>query len=235
MLHAQLISKKQASEIGLKHYFTGKECPNGHVDLRRVSSYCCIACAKEWAASERKENPEYLEKQRKICRENNLRRYYEDEEYRQKINRDAAARWKVMYHTEKGRSQAKKWQKKWKEANPDKVKSMRDAYRAKHAEKFSFIESFRSCVKRLKNVKSGDYKVKCLGYSRNEFFAHMEALFKPGMSWQNHGEWHIDHIKPVASFIREGNLDLKQVHALANLQPLWASENMKKGAKESPH
>lgn len=234
MLHAQLISKKQASAIGLKHYFTGKECPNGHIDLRRVSSYCCIACGTEWITRERKDNPEFLERQRKLCRENNLKRYYEDADYREKINREAAARWKVMHHTEKGREQAKRWTKKWRDKNRDKVNATHRAYRAKHAEKFAFIESFRSCVKRLKNVKNGDYKVKCLGYSRNEFFAHMEALFKPGMSWENHGQWHIDHVKPVIAFIREENFDLKQVHALSNLQPLWASENMRKGAKESP-
>jgi hypothetical protein len=60
---------------------------------------------------------------------------------------------------------------------------------------------------------------------------HIEKQFKNKMNWNNHGEWHIDHIKPCASF------DLKcPVQQLAcfnynNLQPLWASENMSKGAK----
>ncbi|AVH85447.1 hypothetical protein Rostov1_00057 [Vibrio phage Rostov-1] len=51
------------------------------------------------------------------------------------------------------------------------------------------------------------------------------------MSWDNWGEWHIDHIKPVAQFKREGITDPKIINALSNLQPLWAEENLKKSDK----
>jgi len=39
------------------------------------------------------------------------------------------------------------------------------------------------------------------------------------MSWENHGEWHIDHIKPVSSFDKDTPMNI--VNALSNLQPLW--------------
>jgi hypothetical protein len=49
------------------------------------------------------------------------------------------------------------------------------------------------------------------------------------MNWFNHGEWHIDHIRPISSF--DLDTDPSIVNALDNLQPLWAIDNMKKSNK----
>lgn len=57
----------------------------------------------------------------------------------------------------------------------------------------------------------------------------MESLFEDGMSWDNHGEWHIDHIKPVSLFNPKEKASV--VNSLKNLQPLWAHENLSKGNK----
>ena len=62
-----------------------------------------------------------------------------------------------------------------------------------------------------------------LGCSWLEAKAHFERLFKEGMSWENHGEWHIDHIRPVASFKMD---ELHLMNHINNLQPLWAEENL---------
>jgi hypothetical protein len=50
------------------------------------------------------------------------------------------------------------------------------------------------------------------------------------MTWENHGQygWHIDHIRPVSSFSAE---EIMQVNHYTNLQPLWASDNIKKSNK----
>lgn len=58
---------------------------------------------------------------------------------------------------------------------------------------------------------------------------HIEKLFQPGMTWDNHGKWHIDHIIPIASSktIEEA---IKLNH-ITNLQPLWAKDNLTKGAR----
>ena len=61
---------------------------------------------------------------------------------------------------------------------------------------------------------------------------HIEAKFSDGMTWANHGEWHIDHIKPLAHA-----KDISEPEALChytNLQPLWALENFRKGARPCP-
>jgi hypothetical protein len=51
------------------------------------------------------------------------------------------------------------------------------------------------------------------------------------MSWENHGEWHIDHIKPCASFNLLDDEEQKQYFHYKNLQPLWADVNLSKGSK----
>jgi hypothetical protein len=230
----EIISRKEAKATGLKYYFSGKECPNGHVSDRRVSSYACVTCASEWAANERANNPEYLEKQRKICRENNLRRYHADPEFRKKTNEASSANWKKRFATTEGRKKMYAWSKDWKSKNPEKVKAMQDLYRKNNPEKMALSYAIRASIKRLKKIKNDDFKIAALGYSREEFKSHMESLFKDGMSWDNYGEWEIDHVRPVSSFVREGNLETLDIHALPNLQPLWKEENMAKGSKESP-
>jgi hypothetical protein len=58
---------------------------------------------------------------------------------------------------------------------------------------------------------------------------HIESQFKPGMSWENHGEWHIDHIIPVKWFVSEfGDDAFYMVNHYTNLQPLWAKDNLSK-------
>ena len=74
-------------------------------------------------------------------------------------------------------------------------------------------------------------------FTIEEFRERFESLFTKGMTWQNMGLWHIDHIKPKVSFNQEQladptSEDFKKCWALENLQPLWALDNMKKGAKE---
>ncbi len=61
--------------------------------------------------------------------------------------------------------------------------------------------------------------------------AHIESMFKPGMSWVNYGSWHIDHIKPLALFDLSNNDDVKAAFALSNLQPIWALENLRKNKR----
>ena len=67
------------------------------------------------------------------------------------------------------------------------------------------------------------------GYSIPDLKVHLEDLFVEGMSWDNFGEWHIDHIKPKVLFDCSDEEQLKQCWSLDNLQPLWAVDNLRKG------
>lgn len=70
-----------------------------------------------------------------------------------------------------------------------------------------------------------------LGYTRQEIEQHIEKQFQRGMSWANYGEWHIDHIIPIAHFLNNGIEDPAVINCLSNLRPIWADENHKKNAK----
>lgn len=72
---------------------------------------------------------------------------------------------------------------------------------------------------------------KFLGCSVKIARKHLESLFKSGMTWLNHGEWHIDHIRPVSSFNLNKKKQIYECFNYKNLQPLWAKDNLSKGAK----
>lgn len=68
------------------------------------------------------------------------------------------------------------------------------------------------------------------GCNWDQLRQHFENQFQAGMSWDNIGEWHIDHIRPCASFDLTDPEQQKQCFHYTNLQPLWASQNMEKAA-----
>lgn len=70
-----------------------------------------------------------------------------------------------------------------------------------------------------------------VGCSIPQLRKHLERQFIDGMAWDNYGDWHIDHIKPCAAFDLTSEDEQRVCFHYSNLQPLWASENMSKGAK----
>jgi hypothetical protein len=72
-----------------------------------------------------------------------------------------------------------------------------------------------------------------VSYTVEQLREHLEARFVEGMGWSNYGRWHIDHIRPLASFSLAGPADKQftEAWALSNLQPLWARDNIRKGAR----
>jgi len=73
--------------------------------------------------------------------------------------------------------------------------------------------------------------IELVGCSGDEFRKHIESQFKSGMSWKNYGRkgWHIDHIRPCASFNLRDPSQQRECFHYSNLQPLWAIENIRKG------
>lgn len=89
----------------------------------------------------------------------------------------------------------------------------------------------RGALSRTIGFKKTSSTSECLGYKRDQLKMRIEFQFKEGMSWDNYGEWHIDHKKPIVRFISQGITDPKIINALSNLQPMWAKENLSKGKK----
>lgn len=89
--------------------------------------------------------------------------------------------------------------------------------------------------KRLKkrNSKKDGPMAEYLPYTIKELKDHLENQFTRGMTWENYGKWHLDHILPDSSFNYTSTTDeeFKKCWALENLQPLWAIDNILKGNK----
>jgi len=136
----------------------------------------------------------------------------------------------------------------WKKEHPLEMKLHRKKYKEKHKTElnkkfkikektdpqFKIINRLRhrvNMVCKAKNVKKNYRFKKYIGCSPAKLIAYLESKFSSGMTKENYGKWHIDHIKPCVSFDRsDPTWQLKCFH-YTNLQPLWAEENLKKGSK----
>jgi hypothetical protein len=160
----------------------------------------CRESYKKWA----EENKDKLSKNSKKFAKNNREKLnMKSREYR-KNNSD-----KIYERT-----------KNWRKSNPDKVKEWNKNYyyEIKHIKAWRQILS--NTLSKFNKEKEG-HTIDLLGYSAEELKTHIESLFTEGMSWDNHGEWHIDHIKRVSEFDKETPMNI--VNALSNLRPLWAT------------
>ncbi len=86
-------------------------------------------------------------------------------------------------------------------------------------------------VLKRKGIRKSKSTMELCGCSLDELKAHLEKQFVENMSWENRSSWHIDHIRPCASFDLTEIEQQKQCFHFTNLQPLFAAENFKKGAK----
>lgn len=117
-------------------------------------------------------------------------------------------------------SQCKNCKNKYKQQYNLVSKDKRRVYRKNR----KHIGLWRSILKmslwRMKSKKFGK-TIDLLGYSSEEFKIHIEQQFTIGMSWDNHGEWHVDHIIDVSNFPIDTHPSI--VNNLSNLRPLWST------------
>jgi len=128
--------------------------------------------------------------------------------------------------------------RKWARENPDKVKVHS---KRKYLKKIStsggrLNHNIKSLIRySLRGSKDGLHWENLVGYSLSDLKAHIERQFNNGMSWERYlnGEIHIDHRTPLSAFnfSSPNDLDFRKAWALSNLRPLWAKDNLKKGAR----
>lgn len=136
----------------------------------------------------------------------------------------------------------------WANANRDYRREYMRGWYAKNPDKYSeyHLTRAQSVKYRIENAlrcriwseivggsKGGRRTIDLLDFTVSDLRKHLERQFTPGMSWDNYGDWQIDHIIPLASFEYETPEDpsFKFAWSLTNLQPLWAEENKSKLAK----
>jgi hypothetical protein len=123
----------------------------------------------------------------------------------------------------------------WRARNQDHHRAMTRAYDAKQLaenpqRRIAKNLRHRICKAMLGKTR-GVSAVGDLGISIPEFRAYIAGKFTSGMSWDNYGEWHLDHIKPLKSFDLTDVEQAKAAVHFSNYQPLWALDNQRKWCK----
>lgn len=111
----------------------------------------------------------------------------------------------------------------------DRKRCKRPAWRLRNALRSRVRHALNSAKYGKGAVKSGR-TFDLLGCNALQLRAHLQSMFAAGMTWENHGKWHIDHIMPCASFDLAQASEQATCFHYTNLQPLWAADNLKKGA-----
>lgn len=83
----------------------------------------------------------------------------------------------------------------------------------------------------IKRQQKNGSAVKDLGCTIEEFKNYIASKFLQNMSWDNYGEWHLDHKKPLSSFDLTNKEEFLKACHYSNLQPLWAIDNLRKNDK----
>lgn len=142
------------------------------------------------------------------------------------------------------------WTKKYYSNNIDIIKEKTKIYKKENKQKVNeYVRNrqkerlsndsyfkLKRCLRNrlyyaLKNTqwKKNSKFTKYIGCDRDILIKHLESQFQLGMTWNNHGEWHIDH--KIALSTAQSEQELYQLCHYSNLQPLWATDNIRKGNK----
>ena len=187
------------------------------VGHKRRQKFCQRSCGKRmandrWAMN----NPEKVNASQRTYKRN---RYNEDAEHREYRKQYNNTYWHSCDDTVKSKMQATRY-------DYQKDKQQNDVgFRIR----MTLTSRIKEAVKNAKTEKC-DKSVSLLGCSIEQVRTHLEKQFSEGMTWENHGEWHIDHIKPCVAFDLSKEEEQRECFHYSNLQPLWAKDNIRKGA-----
>jgi len=201
----------------------------------------CKDCRKINSLKNKEKRQEY----RKEWYQNNIEKVKSLENLRYHNNKEVInEKRKKLYNSDDNvRKKVREQQKKYYESNKElfynnskswveKNKDRRNEISKKHYHQYKTLMICRRLIKRTIKYLGTDKEnstIELLGYTPVLLKETIESKFTDGMSWDNYGEWHIDHIKPISSF--DKNDDPKVINSLNNLQPLWAFDNLSKGNK----
>jgi hypothetical protein len=153
----------------------------------------------------------------KTCRNENAKRYH-----KHRYHNDKSYRLRMIKNT-----------KSYSERPENKIKRVKN----QKERKLQDINYHLLCVLRVRlwnalKAKGKSKRTKdLLGCSVSDLKRYLESLFQNGMSWDNYGDWHIDHVRPCASFDLSDPEQQKRCFHYSNLQPLWALDNLKKSSR----
>jgi hypothetical protein len=163
----------------------------------------------------------------KSCQKAYRKQYYQE-------NKEESLK-KDRQNYQKNIEQRRVWHREWYKKNQKKIQAGQTILRRNKRRnnlQYRLACNLRNRLnKALKNITKSESTKKLLGCTMEELKTHLQNQFSTGMSWDNYGQWHIDHIRPCASFDLSDPEQVKQCFHYSNLQPLWAKDNLLKGSK----
>jgi hypothetical protein len=188
-----------------------------------------------------KKNSDYRKLNREELIEYSKKYYVENKEKflygnkkRYEINKDKIKE-KNKEYRKKNFKKYQSYLKKYKTDNSEKIRKYLKDYKKNKIknDKLFYLKMILSHRVRqflkVKNIVKKSKTFDIVGCNPLQLTEHLEKQFVSGMTWENRGEWHIDHIIPLSSAKNEDEV-YKLCH-YTNLQPLWAIDNIKKGKK----
>jgi hypothetical protein len=176
----------------------------------------------------------YKSKKCSICKQefipnSGMQKYCSNKCY--KINRQNCAE----DYREFNKEHIKKYWKKYRQLHKQELKKCHYNY-IKNRLKIDLDFKLRTYLRNriwwaLKRNCKSFKTMELINCSINFLKQYLESQFKSGMSWSNYGKWHVDHIRPCASFDLTKVSEQKKCFHYTNLQPLWAEENLSKKDK----
>lgn len=199
-----------------------------------LSSSCADCCRKQKSKTYKNITSIRLKKERDIKRKNYLESdlFIVNKEKSKEKDKQRKSKWRDKNResiNKKARESIKKEipiEKKIQYKKNEYKKMMECPYK-KH------IHYLRVRLNDVLNKNKGNISVsKSINFNREQLINHLEKKFIDGMSWSNYGRggWHIDHIRPLASFDKNDANWIAIAFSLDNLQPLYESDNCSKGS-----
>lgn len=177
----------------------------------------CFPCKRKASKTSYAANPNPIKEKVKLWTNNNLDRHIE---YQKQYQIDNADRIRQLH-------------KEWTENNKDHLKERNKLNKRKRRQKpeYRLLENLRNRLGRAVRGSKSDRTINLIGCDIDMLKTYIERQFQSGMTWDNYGKWHIDHIKPCALFDLTNEEEQRKCFHYTNLQPLWALDNLKKSAK----
>jgi len=232
--NAEIIRAKHAENMKCPEYREKRRLESEKLRRKYAKRYTCIICGNDFKLLNRSKtcSDECLELRNKERKKN----YQGREDVKARRNALRHKRMECPIYRAKVQERNNQWRRE-RMKDPEYASKIRQMERERFFTPFGKLNnrvraSINAHLKR--RGKSKRHKTfDILGYTPIQLMKHLESQFVEGMSWDNMSEWHIDHIRPVASFTFDSvdDPEFKACWALENLQPLWATDNLSKGAK----
>lgn len=191
----------------------------------------CKECNKIRKSQYYLKNKELISEKNSKWKENNRDKLIEDSKVYYQLNKEKITKTKKEYRL-KNKDILRIKNKEYWDTKGREIRRLRDKERMKKDPLFKLRKTIKCLI--YNSIKNGGFSKKSksseiLGISYQDFILYIEDQFLEGMTWENHGEWHLDHIIPISWAKTEE--EIYKLNHYTNFQPLWMEDNLIKGNK----